>query len=293
MNIGAVIGKFQVDALSEGHLFLINMALKNHRHVIVFLGIDPNTGTKANPLDYSTRERMIKAKFPDVTCLPLEDKRTDKVWSYQIDASLKKALPKVSSATIYSGKSSFISRYKGIYKVIEADSGLNYINAPQKRSDIGKVVFDSVEWRKGIIHATQQVKTSLKPAVLLVCVNREKGSIFLKKHVDDKKWSLPGGVLGSGHTSFEHAAKYFFNVWTSQHYDANKNLLTYHSSGKVKLWHFKTSDEIIPLAVLMRLECYENTLCTIENYKTEWFKFEELENVLEEDQLELYRQGNL
>ena len=60
MDIGVVVGRFQVDDLHEGHKCLLNFARRRHPNLVVFIGVPALEGTRNNPLSYQLREQMIK-----------------------------------------------------------------------------------------------------------------------------------------------------------------------------------------------------------------------------------------
>jgi bifunctional NMN adenylyltransferase/nudix hydrolase len=172
MDVGVVIGRFQVHELTDGHLFLINSALANHRRVLVLVGSPQEYSTKKNPLDYPTRERMIRSRFPDVVVQAAPDfPNNDKRWSHHIDVTIKTVFPQADRAVLYAGRESFKPHYVGAWPVVELDSGIEFISGTKKREDIGKVVIDSADFRRGIIYATQntwppKVEEAAKPAVI-------------------------------------------------------------------------------------------------------------------------------
>ena len=165
MNVGVVIGRFQVESLHNGHRFLIDNALKNHRKVVVFVGVSPISLTRYDPLDYPTRERMIRQEFPDVIILPLHDRNSDEVWSKQVDDMIKTVVPNVSSAVLYGGRDSFIPHYKGQYSTLQVESEIAYQSGTEQRKEIGKVIRSSHDFRAGIIYATQNTFPGAKMAV--------------------------------------------------------------------------------------------------------------------------------
>lgn len=60
-DVGIIVGRFQVPYLHKGHMDLINTVRRNHQKIIIFLGSRPGIlGSRNNPLDYPTREQMIK-----------------------------------------------------------------------------------------------------------------------------------------------------------------------------------------------------------------------------------------
>ena len=59
ISLGVIVGRFQVPELHEGHHKLIAHVLSQHPQILILLGVTPVLGSKRNPLDYITRERMI------------------------------------------------------------------------------------------------------------------------------------------------------------------------------------------------------------------------------------------
>src|SRR5208337_4934210 len=87
-SYGVIVGRFQVHELHDGHLELFRQVKARHNRVIVFVGVAGARGTKHNPLDFETRKRMIQAKFPDFTVLPIADQMTDEMWSRVLDTKI-------------------------------------------------------------------------------------------------------------------------------------------------------------------------------------------------------------
>ncbi len=57
------LGRFQVHKLHEGHIALIRKAAE-HTKLVVFICTSPHLVTPDDPLDYPTRERMVREAFP-------------------------------------------------------------------------------------------------------------------------------------------------------------------------------------------------------------------------------------
>lgn len=156
MDIGVVIGRFQIPELTDGHLYLINQAFSANRRVLILVGSASTSGTVANPLDYPTRERMIRARFPEAVVLPLQDvPSNDILWSTLVDAAVMTVYPRAEMVTLFAGRDSFAPHYKGQWPVIICDSGIEHVSGTAKRAAVGKVVLDSADFRRGIIYATQ------------------------------------------------------------------------------------------------------------------------------------------
>lgn len=210
-NVGVIVGRFQVPDLHEGHIWLIEHALAAHRQVVVFVGVPPRQFSKNNPLNYATRERMIRAAFPDVTVMPLLDRATNEEWSEKLDESIEIVTMKTGTATIYGGRNSgAIKGYKGKFKPCEVDSGMEGKSGSQIRKDIGKVVRSTSDFRAGQIYYAQNAP--VRPVVgvdIALVVRRETGlEIALGRKDWDAPglWRLPGGKIEPEDVSFEASA---------------------------------------------------------------------------------------
>ncbi len=93
MKIAVIIARFQTPYLHAGHKQLIDTVSKEHAKLIILLGVSPIMGSRKNPYDYHTREKMIKKDYPEVIVLPVSDHPSDKVWSDSLDSLLKSVFP--------------------------------------------------------------------------------------------------------------------------------------------------------------------------------------------------------
>ena len=92
-KIGVIIARFQSPYLHEGHKSLVESVKVKHNTTVIVLGVSPVRGSKRNPLDFQTRERMIKKVYPDVVVLPLSDHPLDTKWSQNLDTLLANTFP--------------------------------------------------------------------------------------------------------------------------------------------------------------------------------------------------------
>ena len=60
MKTAVIIARFQTPYLHKGHQELISRVKEQHEKLIVLLGVSPLAGSRRNPFDYYTREKMIK-----------------------------------------------------------------------------------------------------------------------------------------------------------------------------------------------------------------------------------------
>ena len=255
MEVGVVIGRFQVADLHEGHRYLINEAFRHHKQVIILIGCAPIQGTKYDPLDYATRERMLRAAYPDALILPIHDRLDDKAWSADVDSTIRGVVPNISGATFYGGRDSFKKHYFGEFVAVDVNSDVKYQSGKDQREDIGKVVRTSSDFRAGIIYSTQNSWPHTKMCVDIACVRRndsngkalEEPLILLGRKAIEDKWRLPGGMVEKGE-SLEQAAAREFHEETSL--IAEFNSLKYLGSFSVGDWRFKNAGEIGLLTAL-------------------------------------------
>src|SRR5687767_11443892 len=164
MEVGVVIGRFQIDELHDAHIGLISEAFKRHDKVLVFIGVSPIAGTRCNPLDYPTREKMLRFYFPDAVVLPAFDNECDHKWSEQIDRQIRVVFPNVSKAFLYGGRDSFISHYHGVHQTVQLDSLKSWTSSTDRRVKIGQKVLDDKNFRRGIIYASENCFPGIKMA---------------------------------------------------------------------------------------------------------------------------------
>ena len=77
-DVGVIIGRFQVHELHEAHQELINSVIARHDKVLIFIGLSPLRNTTNNPLDFSTRKRMIQELYPEIDVYYVEDRSEER-----------------------------------------------------------------------------------------------------------------------------------------------------------------------------------------------------------------------
>src|ERR1700754_3160260 len=111
-TIGVIIARFQTPYLHEGHKALINSVKTTHNKIVIVLGVSPVLGSRRNPLDFHTRERMIKKEYGDLVVLPLPNHPIDTQWSQNLDKLLSDTFPG-AKFRLYGSRDSFIPFYSG------------------------------------------------------------------------------------------------------------------------------------------------------------------------------------
>jgi len=201
---GVIIARFQTPSLHEGHLELIRQVKQKHNRVIIILGVSPVRGSRKNPLDYYTRERMIKQQFPEIIVLPLSDQKSDTVWSQKLDELLHSNFPH-ETFLLYGSRNSFMDTYSGKFKT-EALPPVQDYNATAMREAISDKVFDTEEFRAGIIYNTYNLFPSVYATVDIALFRNNKTELLLGRKPNENVWRLPGGFSDPTDDNFEMAA---------------------------------------------------------------------------------------
>lgn len=242
-DTSVVIGRFQVHELHEGHLYVLDQA-NEHKKMLVLIGIAPTTPNAMNPLDYPTRERMIKASYPDAIVLPLPDQPTNSVWGENVDSLIRTVCP-MDSVVMYGGRDSFADHYLGQYPVIVTKHHSLPVTGTTIRQRVGKEVSGHPEFRRGVIYATQNIRPRLYATVDIAVFKytQEGWSVLLgwKKNMPNL-WRFPGGFVDMRDKNLEAAARRELNEETSISVEGPLHLVgTY----RVKDWRDQPPDGIM------------------------------------------------
>src|ERR1700760_2842829 len=163
MKTAVIIARFQSPYLHDGHHDLIKQVKANHNKLVIVLGVSPITGSRKNPYDYYTREKMIKKEYPEVVILPISDHPSDETWSQNLDMLLKGVFPG-EQFSLYGSRDSFIPYYTGKFETFELPEHGDY-NATEIRKQYADKVFDSTDFRAGILYAYHNQYTKVYPTV--------------------------------------------------------------------------------------------------------------------------------
>ncbi len=243
-EIGVVVARFQVHKLHEGHINLIDKVIENHKKVVIFLGVPVIGNTKANPLDYASREAMIKETYPNVIVLPLKDQRSNEKWSRELDNQIQVPFGERSSlsAVLYGSRDSFIPYYSGKYAVVELTTDVLY-SGTEVRKQVSKEILASEDFRAGVIHATYAARPVTYPTVDITVYN-EKGQILLAKKPNEDFYRFIGGFVDRTDENWEQAAKREFKEETGG--NAEIGNVSYVCSGAINDWRYgKTESGIM------------------------------------------------
>jgi bifunctional NMN adenylyltransferase/nudix hydrolase len=243
MKTAVIIARFQTPYLHEGHKQLINQVTESHAKLIILLGVSPIMGSRKNPYDYYTREKMIKKDYPNVIVLPISDHPSDKTWSENIDNLLKSVFT-AEQFCLYGSRDSFIPYYSGKFETVELPEHGDY-NATELRKQYAEKVFDSNDFRAGILYAYYNQYTKVYPTVDIAVFRNNKTEILLGKKSTNNKWRFIGGFADPEDGSYEIAAK---RELTEECGEMETSEMTYETSRKINDWRYRNeADKIITL----------------------------------------------
>jgi bifunctional NMN adenylyltransferase/nudix hydrolase len=202
---GVIIARFQTPYLHKGQTELIDQVRAKHNKVIVVLGVAPVKGSKRNPYDFYTREKMIKEKYNDIVLLPLGDHPSDEVWSANLDKLLTSTF-QAERFLLYGGRDSFIKYYKGKLQTEELPE-LGPFSGTEIRKEISDKVIASEDFRAGINYAYYNMYAKVYPTVDIVVFRNHRTEVLLGKKATLNQWRFIGGFVDPEDDNFEMAAK--------------------------------------------------------------------------------------
>lgn len=243
MKTAVIIARFQTPYLHEGHKELIAQVKQNHAKLIILLGVSPIKGSRKNPYDYYTREKMIKKDYPEVVVLPISDNPSDKIWSENLD-NLLKSVFSAEQFCLYGSRDSFIPYYSGKFETVELPEHGDY-NATELRKQYADKVFDSNDFRAGILYAYYNQYPKVYPTVDVALFRNNRSEILLGKKAINNKWRFVGGFSDPEDACYEDAAK---RELTEECGEMQTTAMQYETSAKINDWRYRSEvDKIITL----------------------------------------------
>lgn len=273
-NVGVIIARFQVDELHIGHRELIDSVVNRHKMVIIFLGVPRKKGSKRNPLPFAARKHMIQTEYPDVTIIPLEDKRDDVSWSNQIDELITQPYGN-QKFILYGSRDSFISHYKGKHTTCELEPNEYYsISGSSIRKDIHSEIGKTKEWRRGAIWSIMDRYPTAYPTVDVIIHRNNRSEILLGMKPNETKWRMPGGFVDPTDDSFESAARREVSEELGL---MELGPMTYLTSGRVDDWRYRSDDDKIMTTVFECEYGFGTPKPGDDIFKCKWIKTSEIE----------------
>lgn len=273
-EIGVIIGRFQTNKLHDGHLELINEVLKYHKKVIVLVGSARIENTKKNPLDFASREKMLKKEFGSkIIVSAVRDERSNEIWSRKVDTAI--SMPFGDKKTvIYGSRDSFIPYYSGKHATVELEPSLEY-NATNIRASIARETLDSDDFRAGIIYQTYNHRAVTYPTVD-VCAFNQEGEILLAKKPNENLWRFVGGFVDRTDESYEEAALREFREETGGNCEVKNP--RYIASAKVNDWRYAKEESGIMTTLYLVEKSFGFAKASDDIAVVEWIPIREFSN---------------
>lgn len=278
MSTAVIIARFQTPYLHEGHRNLIEQVSAKHSKLVVLLGVSPIAGSRKNPFDYYTRERMIKKDYPEVIVLPISDHPSDAAWSENLDHLLKSVFPH-EHFCLYGSRDSFIPYYSGHLQTVELPEHGDY-NATELRKQYADKVFDSKDFRAGILYAYYNQYTKVYPTVDIALFRNDKTELLLGRKAISSKWRLVGGFADPEDADYESAAR---RELSEECGALETGAMVYETSRKINDWRYRSeADKIITL--LFSCDYLSGTPAAQDDIaELSWFKLVDLPKMLNEE----------
>lgn len=205
-RVGVVIGRFQCHNLHEGHQFILDTAKAGCDKLCVLVGSGEGVPDERNPLDYKTREVMIKSAYPDADVFVLRNHPSDKVWSAVLDRFLQGHYPEMD-AVLYGSRDSFIPYYSGSLEAHLVETTLA-ANATELRKVATETIPDSEDFRKGVLYAhTRQGYPTSFQAVDIAIRHTLEPKVLVGRKAGETAWRFPGGFVDPSDNTLELAVK--------------------------------------------------------------------------------------
>lgn len=238
-DIGVIIGRFQVHELHEAHKGMIESVLARHDKVLLFLGVSPTLSTKRNPLDFLSRKVMFEEAYGNriSVILPLNDKKSDSVWSKQVDTKIREVFP-IGSAVLYGSRDSFIPHYHGQFDVIELVPQ-SLVSATDIRKAVSKKVERTKEFRAGVIYACFNQFGIVHPVIDVAIMNEDETQVLLGRKKDEIEFRFIGGFADVSDETLERTVRREAYEETGLEIGD----IQYIASVKVKDWRYRSDSD--------------------------------------------------
>lgn len=280
MTTGVIIARFQTPYLHPGHIDLIKKVKEKHNRTIIILGVSRITGTRKNPYDYYTREKLIKSADTDVIVLPLSDHPSDETWTNNLDDLLNNTFPG-TAFILYGSRDSFMPYYSGKFKTVELPEHGDH-NATDLRKKYADKVFESKDFRAGILYAVHNQFKKVYPTVDIAVFKNKKSEILLGKKAINNKWRLIGGFVDPEDGGYEVAA---LRELKEEAGPIEVTSLSYEASAKIDDWRYRNEDDKIITTLYSCDYISGNHKAQDDIIDLKWFKVSDLSEMIKRNEI--------
>lgn len=234
-NFAVIVGRFQVVELTEQHEQIFDKLFDEYDHVLAMVCLSSIQGTKANPLDFASRQQMLNEKYPKLQIRYIKDVKSDKEWSYNLDLNIANYSKGfwVNKIDVYGSKLNFIDHYTGQYNTVEIPQ-ISYTNPHHVLKSISSRIDKNQDFREGCFYvANNQYDNPVTTVDIAVC---DDNKILLGRKQHEKEFRFIGGFTESHTESFEEDA---LRELREECGDIKVKNLEYHKSFKIDDWRYR------------------------------------------------------
>lgn len=271
-RLGVVIGRFQIDLLHDAHRALIQYVKERNDKVIVYVGVSPLRISQNNPLSFFARVDSIQHYFPGMETYPIQDYKSDKIWSDVLDAHLVKNFSDYDIC-LYGSRDSFIDSYHGGFRCERVKEDPSHVAAQLLRKGIGMHIIDSPDFRKGIIHASLNRFPVSYQTVDIACLNKRE--ILLGRKPSELKWRLPGGFVDPVDASLEDAA---YRELHEECGSFEHSKLWYLGSQRVDDWRYRKEVDKIMTGLFLTDYIFGKPVAGDDLAEVKWFSLDDIKS---------------
>jgi bifunctional NMN adenylyltransferase/nudix hydrolase len=281
-DVGVIVGRFQVNELHDAHKQIIDFVVKNHKKVIVFLGVSPTLSTKNNPLDYVSRKEMILQAYPNVTVMPIPDHPSDEEWSRELDGRIREACP-INSVLLYGGRDGFVKYYHGKFSTTEIEQTI-FVSGTEVRKEVSREVKRSADFRSGVIYATYNQYPKVFATVDVAIIDGER--TLLGRKPNQEKFRFLGGFADPTDNSYEESAK----REVQEESGLEVADIVYLGSCKIDDWRYRSEEDKIITHLFTAKYIFGNPQATDDIAELRWYNLKELkEDVFVKEHIPLFK----
>ena len=277
MPTAVIIARFQTPFLHAGHRYLIDQVKAMHSKVVIVLGVSPVKGSRRNPYDFYTRERMLKKAYPELFVLPLADHASDAAWSVNLDALLQSCFPD-ESFLLYGSRDSFVPAYSGKLPVKELAEKSD-ASATALRFEHADNVLDSDDFRLGINYAHHHLRSVVYPTVDIAVFKEGRTQLLLGRKAGRQEWRLPGGFADVSDNDFEAAARRELGEECG---GIETGPLQYIGSTRIDDWRYRHEEDKIMTLLFATDLLYGHPEASDDLEQVAWFTVSDLPQMIKE-----------
>lgn len=206
-SIGVIVARFQVAKLHNGHIAMISEVLKDHKEILIVLGVRAGMRTRRDPLTFNERVAMIEESLPEIrfTFRQLQDNPiSSDLWSQNLDALIDEAFPG-RGASLFGGRDSFIPHYSGKFQTREISQIFPDSGTLARQALEAPLTYDA---RVALIREMESRPPLMFSTSDLAIVDRTKRQVLLiGKKSHSGKFSFVGGFAEKSDASAVDVAR--------------------------------------------------------------------------------------